>query len=150
MAVKKQSVEIEFDNQAQPTANVFRKQWVKGFKPKGERFKLPSQTIPDSSMSIKVMLERTKRGLPVNSGRQQPVWNGEKLLPDWKKLDLIDRARLVEKAKEDVKAKEAVWKKQKARVDAQLAEAKRIREERQKQENEKVVNEALQKLGTSK
>lgn len=119
-----------------------RKQWTKDHKIDGEVNREPSQTLPDTSMSLKTMFERTKRGLPINSGGAQPVWNGEKLLPDWKRLDLIDRANVVRMAKEDKAKKEQIWKKQKDRVDAAIAEANRLKAEKEQQQAEKIKNEA--------
>lgn len=61
----------------------------------GEVNNEPSMTIPDDSMSIKEILDRYARGLPLG-GERVPVYNGEEYIPDLETLDLVDRAELME------------------------------------------------------
>lgn len=58
-------------------------------------FTQPSITIPDQSMSIKTILERYARGLPVG-GRLDEYYDEEDTLPDPRTLDLAERQELVE------------------------------------------------------
>lgn len=55
----------------------------------------PSMTVPDQSMSVREIMDRFARGLPV-SGHKVPVYDGEEDLPDMKKLDLSERAEMIE------------------------------------------------------
>lgn len=58
-------------------------------------FTQPSLTIPDQSMSIKTILERYARGLPVG-GRLDEYYDEEDTLPDPRTLDLAERQELAE------------------------------------------------------
>jgi len=58
-------------------------------------FTQPSMTIPDQSMSIKTILERYARGLPVG-GRLDEYYDEEDTLPNPLTLDLAERQELVE------------------------------------------------------
>lgn len=50
----------------------------------------PSLTIPDDALSIKEILDRYARGLPLG-GERVPVYNGEELIPDFDRMSTIDR-----------------------------------------------------------
>lgn len=64
------------------------------FPKKYERNYMPSLTIPDQTMSIRTILERHSRGLPID-GVKVPIWDGEENdLPDWRRLDLAERQEL--------------------------------------------------------
>jgi hypothetical protein len=57
-------------------------------------FTQPSMTIPDQTMSIRTILDRHSRGLPID-GIKVPIWDGEENdLPDWRRLDLAERQEL--------------------------------------------------------
>ena len=54
----------------------------------------PSMTIPDQTLSIRQILERHSRGLPIE-GWKVPIWDGEDNdLPDIRTLDLAERQEL--------------------------------------------------------
>jgi len=54
----------------------------------------PSLTIPDQTMSIRTILDRHSRGLPIDAVKV-PIWDGEENdLPDWRRLDLAERQEL--------------------------------------------------------
>lgn len=55
----------------------------------------PSMTVPDQSMSIKTILERYARGLPVG-GRLDEYYDEEDTLPNPLTLDLAERQELAE------------------------------------------------------
>jgi hypothetical protein len=65
------------------------------FEKKYKKFTLPSQTVPDQSMSIKTILERYARGLPVG-GRLDEYYDEEDTLPNPLTLDLAERQELAE------------------------------------------------------
>jgi hypothetical protein len=58
-------------------------------------FTQPSMTVPDQSMSIKTILERYARGLPVG-GRLDEYYEEEDDLPNPLTLDLAERQELEE------------------------------------------------------
>jgi len=68
---------------------------AKNFPVKGKVFTQPSQTVPDQSMSIKTILERYARGLPVG-GRLDEYYDEEDTLPNPLTLDLAERQELAE------------------------------------------------------
>jgi hypothetical protein len=68
----------------------------KEFKTKGEWNYNPTLTVPDHTLSIRQILERHSRGLPLE-GWRTPIWDGEdNELPDIRTLDLAERQELAE------------------------------------------------------
>jgi hypothetical protein len=76
----------------------------------GEVNTLPSMTIPDQTMSIRTIVDRYAKGLPVSAFT--PIYEGEDFyMPDPKTLDLVDRAELLENVKQEVESiKSRQWK----------------------------------------
>lgn len=76
----------------------------------GEVNTLPSMTIPDQTMSIRTIVDRYAKGLPVTAFT--PIYEGEDFyMPDPKTLDLVDKAELLESAKQEVASiKSRQWK----------------------------------------
>jgi len=64
-------------------------------------FTQPSMTIPDQSMSIKTILERYARGLPVG-GRLDEYYDEEDDLPNPLTLDLAERQEMAELYKNEI------------------------------------------------
>lgn len=65
------------------------------FEKKYKKFTMPSMTVPDQSMSIKTILERYARGLPVG-GRLDEYYDEDDTLPNPLTLDLAERQELAE------------------------------------------------------
>lgn len=73
------------------------------FETKGEVNNEPSQTVPDQSMSLRELLIRYAKGLPLE-GARTPIWEGEEGFDrDPETLDLAEREELAEKAREELK-----------------------------------------------
>jgi hypothetical protein len=64
-------------------------------------FTQPSCTVPDQTMSIRTILERYARGLPVG-GRLDDYYDEEDTLPDPRTLDLAERQELAEQYKQEI------------------------------------------------
>lgn len=47
-----------------------------------------SMTVPDQTLSLRELIDRYTRGVPVRT--HQPVYNGDEDLPDFERLDLVD------------------------------------------------------------
>ncbi len=77
---------------------------------KGEVNTLPSMTIPDQTMTIRTIVDRYTKGLPISAFT--PIYEGEDFyMPDPKTLDLVDRAELLENVKQEVESlKSRQWK----------------------------------------
>jgi hypothetical protein len=77
----------------------------------GEVNNLPSMTIPDQTMSIRTIVDRYTRGLPITGFT--PVYEGEDFfMPDPRTLDLTERHEMAEQVKEEVASiKSRQWKK---------------------------------------
>jgi hypothetical protein len=60
----------------------------------------PSLTVPDQTMSIRTILERYSRGLPVTGFT--PYYDEEDDLPDPRTLDLAERQELAEKYSQEI------------------------------------------------
>lgn len=55
----------------------------------------PSKTIPNMAMSIKEIVDRYRRGLPLTAGKV-PIWDGDEgenpiTPPEWDKMDISER-----------------------------------------------------------
>jgi len=74
-------------------ANVFPK--------KHKIFTQPSMTVPDQTMSIRTILERYSRGLPIG-GRLDEYYDEEDDLPDFRTLDLAERQELAENYENEI------------------------------------------------
>jgi hypothetical protein len=77
----------------------------------GEVNYLPSMTIPDQTMTIRNIVDRYTRGLPVTGFN--PVYDGEDYyIPDPRTLDLVERQEMAEQIKQEVESlKSRQWKK---------------------------------------
>lgn len=74
------------------------------FETKGQVNNEPSQTVPDQSMTLRELLVRYAKGLPLE-GARTPIWEGEEgFEKDPETLDLAEREELAEKAREELKA----------------------------------------------
>jgi hypothetical protein len=62
-------------------------------------FTQPSQTVPDQTMSMRTILERYARGLPVG-GRLDEYYDEDDTMPDYRTLDLVDIQNLKDEVKE--------------------------------------------------
>lgn len=71
------------------------------FEKKYKVFTQPSMTVPDQSMSIKTILERYARGLPVG-GRLDEYYDEEDTLPNPLTLDLAERQELADLYKQEI------------------------------------------------
>lgn len=65
----------------------------------GKKILSPSMTIPDQSMSIRTILDRYSRGLPV-TGRTDEYYDEEDTMPDYRTLDLTEIDDLKQNVKE--------------------------------------------------
>jgi hypothetical protein len=72
------------------------------FEKKYKIFTQPSLTVPDQSMSIKTILERHSRGLPVG-GRLDEYYDEEDTLPNPLTLDLAERQELADLYTQEIK-----------------------------------------------
>jgi len=73
------------------------------FETKGQENNEPSQTIPDQSMTLRELLVRYAKGLPLE-GKRIPIWEGEEGFDiDPQTLDLAEIEELKEKAEQELK-----------------------------------------------
>jgi hypothetical protein len=70
---------------------------------KGEINNSPSLTVPDQTLTIRELLQRHTRGLPMPSHKLgEPMYNEDFELPDMKTLDLVERDELKMKIDEQI------------------------------------------------
>ena len=75
---------------------------AKEFVSDGEINNLPSQTIPEQTLSVRELLVRYAKGLPLD-GMKQPIWEGEDGDPiDPRRLDLAERQELEIQARQEL------------------------------------------------
>lgn len=68
----------------------------------GEINDQPSLTVPDQTMSLRTIVERYTRGLPID-GAKVPIYDEENDLPDFRTLDLAERQEYAEQYAEELK-----------------------------------------------
>lgn len=90
----------------------------------GEINNEPSMTVPDQTMSLKELLERYARGLPV-AGAKQEIFHGEEFVPDLNRMDLSEQQDLREHLATEIPRLQADLKRQ----DEDKAKAKKEAEE---------------------
>lgn len=82
------------------------------FPIKAEKNKMPSKTIPDQTMSIKEILIRHSRGLPISGGKM-PIYEGEdNAMPDMDRMELTDKMDLIQNNRDEIKRIQADLQKQ--------------------------------------
>lgn len=83
-----------------------------------------SMTIPDQTLSIKQILDRYARGLPLG-GAKEPIYEGEEdFTPDLEHMDLADRQEYLENVEKEVsEIKERMDKREKQRAEKKAARA---------------------------
>lgn len=68
-----------------------------------ERNLLPSLTVPDQSMSLKEIIDRYQRGIPMNVAEHVPIYHGDEMeLPDIRKMDLAEIQEMREQTLRDI------------------------------------------------
>jgi len=84
-------------------------------------FSMPSETVPDQSLTMRQILDRYARGLPLDV--KTPIWEEDdelNPLPDVRTLDLTEKAEMLKQAKaelQDIKNKMAEKRNKKAIVE---------------------------------
>lgn len=107
----------------------------------GEVNSQPSMTVPDQSLSIKEILDRHARGLPISGNIQIPVYDEEDDMPDIRTLDLAERQEMAQKyANELIELRktqaEEYAKKQAKRADYEARIRKLIEKEESEQDDD--------------
>lgn len=84
------------------------KNWLNAdeFEVVGEVNDLPSMTVPDDSMSIREILDRFARGLPID-GFRVPMYDEDNDMPDIRTLDFAERQQLAEMYENELEALQA-------------------------------------------
>lgn len=104
-----------------------------------EKIEGPSMAIPDQTMSLKQLLDRFARGLPLE-GEKFPIYHDEEEMPDLSKMDLSEIADLRDAVQQDIIEKQEELIKQQAEKDKETAEQnqkelfKKWQEEQQNQD----------------
>lgn len=81
----------------------------------GEKHFTASQTVPDQTMSMRQLLDRYARGLPL-AGAKDPLYYGEEDLPDLNRLDLAEIQELKEANKQRIADQQADLQRQKQKT----------------------------------
>lgn len=79
------------------------KNWLnaEAFPTIGEINRKPSMTVPDQTMSMREILDRFARGLPLG-GMKTPIFDEDDDMPDMRTLDLAERQELSEMYAEEL------------------------------------------------
>jgi len=85
---------------------------------KGQYNNKPSETVPDQTMTMREILIRYAKGLPID-GEKTPLWEeGEGYAKDPETLDLAEREELATQAREELQQINERIKASKAKSDA--------------------------------
>lgn len=73
---------------------------VVNYKPvEGQKFTLPSETIPDQSMTVQDILKNYSRGIPIGAAERQPIYDD---LDDYRGMDLVELQELQEDVQREI------------------------------------------------
>jgi hypothetical protein len=102
------------------------KQWSNSVPTEGKKFTLPSLTVPDQTMSMRTILDRYAKGLPVADGKD-PIWdddadNARGINP--KTLDLVDLQEMGYSNRDKINQLEKVKKEEEIYISNKKAELK--------------------------
>lgn len=101
-------------------------------------FTQPSLTIPDQTMSLKTMVTKYVKGLPISAPHNVGTYTGDEIATDFNKLDLAEQEESVLNASNELtEIKHTITKQQKEK-------AANDKEKAQKQEQE--LKELREKL----
>lgn len=112
------------------------------FPSKKEKNRLPSMTVADQSMSMREIMQRYARGLPIE-GQKVPFYDEDDDMPDLTNLDLAEKEALIRDAKYELEEIEA-RKKERSDEDA------RLKKEREKAFKKEAADKADEKTDTDK
>lgn len=97
---------------------------------KGERNTQPSMTIPDQTLSVKQILDRYAKGLPLG-GQKVPIYEADEnstfddYMPDPKTLDISERHEMAQDAKKELRdIKSKLNKKAREKAEKDLLKSK--------------------------
>lgn len=63
---------------------------------------LPSETIPDESLTVQEIMTRFARNMPINASNREPIYHGDQFVPDFEHMDLADREQYLDETKKEV------------------------------------------------
>ena len=98
----------------------------------------PSLTVPGDALSLKELLERNARGLPLTGNGRESIYHGEDYIPDLRKMDLSEIHDLATANQQEIKSYHDLQKR------AALAEA--AAKERKLQALQKEIDEYRSRL----
>lgn len=65
---------------------------------------LPSLTIPNDSFSLKELLDRNQRGLPLTTSGRTELYHGDEEMPDLQKMDISEIHDLAEANRDKIRS----------------------------------------------
>lgn len=69
---------------------------------KGEVNTAPSMTVPDQSLTIREIMQRYARGIPLDSGRVPMYQEDDEFVPDLERMDLAEIEAYLDDLKERI------------------------------------------------
>lgn len=72
------------------------------FPPQGESNFQPGLTIPGQTLTIREILDRHARGLPVKTMTRVPMYDGDEYFPDLGTMDLAEREQYIKEREEEL------------------------------------------------
>lgn len=137
----------KFNHPYNPTQMQFATQYNNKRVRDPESNKKPSLTIPDQSMTIREIMTRYAKGLPISGGRV-PLYENEDgeedFYPDIEHMDLADRQQFLEDSKKQIQEAQAEVKRREQRNKELTAKAAR-EQARQKEKDRQRIYDEIQK-----
>lgn len=120
---------------------------AKKFPLRGETNLKPSITIPDQSMTVKELIDRYTKGLPLGNIQKVPLWMGEEDPFDGldpRQLDLAERVQMLRDSQELIKqSQELLQRKEKdERIKKQQADIEAEIERRMAEKEKERISQA--------
>lgn len=109
-----------------------------------EANKQPSQTVPDQTLSLRTLLDRYAKGLPLSGNPNEPQYFGDEQMPDLNKMDISEIHDLKNAIKSDILQKQQDLHNQQAAA-KKAAHEKSINDEVEKRVKSKTSDKSEQK-----
>ncbi len=110
------------------------------FTSEGEKNYLPSETIPDMTMSIPEMIQRYQRGIPIPM--RTPQYD-EEYIPDIHTMDLVDRENYINAFADELQEEHALLLEKQKQEQADREKHRIIEEYKRLQESEPTNDDTI-------
>lgn len=105
----------------------------------------PSKTVPDQTISLKTMVTKYVKGLPISAPNYNGIYTDDDVATDFQKLDLAEQEEAIFRASNELSQKKATINQEKQKLSAEAKE----KAEKAEQKIKDLENQLQQKLAST-